>query len=162
MLKLNIVTNNGISDIIDLARVIWNQHYPGLISQEQIDYMLEEMYSYDSLLDQIKHNHQFFLINENNLNLGFLSVRKLEGLDSAFFLNKFYINQDIFGKGLGTRVFKMLIEMLNPSHLKLTVNRQNFKSINFYFKNGFKIESVQDFNIGNGYFMNDFVMVWNK
>ena len=46
--------------------------------------------------------------------------------------------------------------------LRLTVNRQNFKSINFYFKNGFKIDHVEDFDIGNGYVMNDFVMLWEN
>jgi hypothetical protein len=45
--------------------------------------------------------------------------------------------------------------------LKLTVNRKNFKAINFYFKNGYIIESVEDFDIGESYLMNDFVMVKN-
>jgi hypothetical protein len=40
------------------------------------------------------------------------------------------------------------------------VNRQNYKAINFYFKLGFKIQTVADFDIGNGYVMNDFVMVF--
>ena len=58
--------------------------------------------------------------------------------------------------------FIELLKLLKPEELRLTVNRQNFKSINFYFKNGFKIEQVADFDIGNGYVMNDFVMVWRK
>jgi diamine N-acetyltransferase len=47
----------------------------------------------------------------------------------------------------------------DTSELRLTVNRKNFKAINFYFKNGFIIESVKDFDIGNGYLMEDFVML---
>ena len=50
--------------------------------------------------------------------------------------------------------------MHQPQTLRLTVNRQNYKSINFYFKNGFVIEKTADFDIGSGYFMNDFVMVY--
>jgi hypothetical protein len=38
----------------------------------------------------------------------------------------------------------------------------NYKAINFYFKNGFTIEKVADFDIGDGYFMNDFVMIWES
>jgi hypothetical protein len=34
----------------------------------------------------------------------------------------------------------------------------NYKAINFYFKNGFVIESLLDLNIGEGFQMNDFVM----
>ena len=39
---------------------------------------------------------------------------------------------------------------------------QNYKSINFYFKNGFVIERVADFDIGNNFVMNDFVMIWKR
>jgi hypothetical protein len=41
----------------------------------------------------------------------------------------------------------------------LTVNRKNYKAINFYFKNGFTIKEIADFDIGNGFFMNDFIMI---
>ena len=73
-------------------------------------------------------------------------------------MHKFYIDQDLANNGLGTQVLQKLESLLPIKTITLTVNRQNFKSINFYFKNGFKIESVEDFNIGDGYFMNDFVM----
>jgi hypothetical protein len=43
--------------------------------------------------------------------------------------------------------------------MRLQVNRKNYKSINFYFKMGFVIEEVADFDIGDGYLMEDFVMV---
>lgn len=43
--------------------------------------------------------------------------------------------------------------------MKLTVNRRNIKAINFYFSRGFRIDHAADFDIGSGYFMNDFVMV---
>ena len=79
-----------------------------------------------------------------------------------FFIQKFYLDQTLAGKGSGTEAHNELVKLLQPSLMRLTVNRQNFKSINFYFKNGFKIESVADFDIGNGYVMDDFVMVWLK
>jgi RimJ/RimL family protein N-acetyltransferase len=62
---------------------------------------------------------------------------------------------------MGEKVYEQILA-LHPQiqTFRLTVNRKNFKSINFYFKLGFKIESVEDFDIGNNYFMNDFVMKW--
>jgi ribosomal protein S18 acetylase RimI-like enzyme len=42
--------------------------------------------------------------------------------------------------------------------ITLTVNRQNYKAINFYFKNGFTIDHIANFDIGKGYVMEDFVM----
>ncbi|MBK6985390.1 MAG: GNAT family N-acetyltransferase [Bacteroidetes bacterium] len=74
-------------------------------------------------------------------------------------MHKFYIDQQKSNAGIGTEVLNLLIQQINPKSLMLTVNRQNFKSINFYFKNGFKIDRVEDFDIGDGYEMNDFVMV---
>lgn len=143
--------------ISDLAVKIWNQHYVPIIGQQQVDYMLAKIYNYDSMLEQTQHKqHKFYLIQQNNLTVGFLSVSSSNYQD--YFLHKFYIDQDLANNGLGTQVLQKLESLLPIKTITLTVNRQNFKSINFYFKNGFKIESVEDFDIGDGYFMNDFVM----
>ncbi len=150
-----------IPEITRLAGIVWHQHYPAIISMQQIDYMLKLMYSSESLNEQMNiKGHVFYFINQRNINIGFISVSKIEEINSGYFLHKFYIDQTLAGKGSGTLAHNELIRLLNPSYVKLTVNRQNYKSINFYFKNGFKIDSVADFDIGNGYVMNDFVMVW--
>jgi len=63
-------------------------------------------------------------------------------------------------KGVGTELFKYVLnQMPTAESIELTVNRQNFKAINFYFKKGFVIKEIADFDIGNGYFMNDFIMI---
>jgi ribosomal protein S18 acetylase RimI-like enzyme len=64
------------------------------------------------------------------------------------------------GKGIGTEILEELKKIIQPKKIRLTVNRNNFKSINFYFKNGFRIDSVAQFDIGEGYIMDDFIMVW--
>ena len=58
--------------------------------------------------------------------------------------------------------FDFILREYVPQEIRLQVNRQNFKAINFYFKAGFKIEKVADFDIGDGYFMNDFIMIWES
>jgi diamine N-acetyltransferase len=149
--------------IAKLAHIIWNQHYPAIISQEQINYMLDLMYSDKSLVEQMTtKEHDFYLIERDGKNIGFISVSKIKEIESGYFLHKFYLDQNLAGKGTGTLAHNELIKLLKPATIRLTVNRQNFKSINFYFKNGFKIEEVADFDIGNGYVMDDFVMVWGK
>ena len=159
-LQLIEAKESDIPEIAALAKLIWNQHYPSIISQTQIDYMLNWMYSLDSLKEQMQiKKHEFYLIKTNNENIGFISINCEK--ENEWFLNKFYINQVKSTKGFGTNAFNLLIEKINPQKITLTVNRQNFKSINFYFKNGFIIERVADFDIGNGYVMDDFVMVWS-
>ncbi len=152
-----------IPEIARLANIVWHQHYPDIISIDQINYMLDMMYSVKSLNEQITvKGHSFYFIRQNNMNIGFIGVSKIENSVDGYFIQKFYLDQTLAGKGSGTEAHHALLKLLNPAQMKLTVNRQNFKSINFYFKNGFKIESVADFDIGNGYVMNDFVMGWTS
>lgn len=157
MVNLIRAKEEDLKIIADLANVVWNEHYVPIIGKTQVDYMLANIYNLDSLREQIKaKKHDFYLIQNENQNIGFLSVSSENKAD--YFLHKFYINTSESNKGIGTQVLELIISILNPKSLTLTVNRQNFKSINFYFKNGFKIESVEDFDIGNGFQMNDFVM----
>jgi ribosomal protein S18 acetylase RimI-like enzyme len=142
-----------------MATSIWNDHYRSIIGQSQIDYMLQKMYSEEALFNQSKSGQNFYFIQDsNNINVGFLSytIQKPD----ACFINKFYISSTQQGKGLGKKVFSQLKNSLTGiKRFQLTVNRQNYKAINFYFSLGFKIEKCEDFDIGNGYFMNDFVMI---
>jgi RimJ/RimL family protein N-acetyltransferase len=150
--------------IEELARRIWNRHYVPIIGQEQVDYMLSNIYNAQSLQEQMEaKGHRFFLIENSGSKevIGFISIStESEGI---YWINKFYLLDEQQGKGTGTLVFNAIKEQMPALQLmRLTVNRQNYKSINFYFKQGFIIEQVADFDIGNGYYMNDFVMVWKQ
>lgn len=158
MLHLRKATEKDFDTISKLAYKIWNDHYVEIIGQKQVDYMLEKMYSHQSIMEQVfEKKHHMYIIEKDGKEIGFLSV-SLEK-DSDYFLHKFYIDKQKSNSGIGTKALNLLIETIYPKLLTLTVNRQNFKSINFYFKNGFKIKKVEDFDIGSGYMMNDFVMI---
>ena len=160
-MKFIAATENDLLTIQRLAKEIWNEHYITIISQEQIDCMPANRYSEAVLAEQMKNGQQFFLyINENNDAAGFLGIEQYP--DKSFYLHKFYLNSTTRGKGVGAAFFDYIIKKLNVEKLKLQVNRQNYKSINFYFKVGFVIERVENFDIGGGYWMEDFVMQWQK
>jgi len=157
MLQLIKANHSDIKRIADLAKLIWNQHYLSIIGQNQVDYMLEKIYNDESLLKQLKElNHLFFLIIQSGKEIGFVSISSKNEED--YFIHKFYVDQNCANTGIGSQILSQLESTFSPKTLSLTVNRQNFKSINFYFKNNFKIKSVEDFDIGNGFVMNDFVM----
>ena len=42
-----------VESVIALARLVWQQTYPGIITQEQIDFMLEQRYSRQRLLEEL-------------------------------------------------------------------------------------------------------------
>lgn len=159
--KLREATISDLDRIAKLAHLIWHQHYPAIIGLEQVEYMLDKMYSQDSLLEQIQiKKHRFFMIGLGNEEIGFVSVNQED--NENWFLNKFYIDQTRSAKGVGTLAFRQLISTIHPEKISLTVNRGNYKSINFYFKLGFIIEKTAVFDIGNNYVMDDFIMVWKK
>lgn len=144
--------------VAKLADSIWKKYYPSIISRRQIDFMLQKMYSAESLLEQMHIGHQFTLVYLNKKPVGYYSVSSKDHIN--YFLHKFYIATGNQKKGIGTQILTFLLtNLINAESIELTVNRQNYKAINFYFKNGFVIKKTADFDIGHGYFMNDFVMI---
>jgi diamine N-acetyltransferase len=161
MLVLRPATPKNFTIIEELARTIWHKHYIPIVGEAQVNYMLNEMYSTQALQKQQEEGQHFYLIVNNESEVGFVSISTADAKN--LMLHKFYILQEKQNTGLGTLVFKKIVEELyTPQTIRLTVNRQNYKSINFYFKLGFKIEKVEDFDIGNNFFMNDFVMLWQN
>ncbi len=157
-LEIAAASEKDIPVIHQLATEIWHAHYPGIISMEQINYMLEKMYSETSLIKQLQEGHRFYIAHQDGLPIGYFSYSKSD--NNNFFLHKLYIKTSEHRRGNGSALTDYLLKEL-PSNctLRLTVNRKNYKAINFYFKKGFVIEEVKDFDIGDGFFMNDFVML---
>jgi GNAT superfamily N-acetyltransferase len=145
-----------IDRIAKLAHKIWNEHYPPIIGQIQVDYMLLKFYSNHSLLEQMENGQIFYLLNESGRDIGFAAVSWLN--NKIWFLNKLYVDSNYQKQSFGQKMLAFLLEKHKMDGLKLQVNRMNYKAINFYFKNGFVIESLLDLNIGEGFQMNDFVM----
>jgi hypothetical protein len=47
------VTPADVAPVTALARLVWQQTYPGIISGEQIDFMLEQRYNPQRLLEEL-------------------------------------------------------------------------------------------------------------
>lgn len=144
--------------IAQLADCIWKEHYISIITIDQIEYMLKKMYSKESILQQISEGQNYTLVMDGEEAIGYISLSTKN--EKNYFLHKLYVQTNKQGKGIGSMVMNYILKT-NPEleNIELTVNRKNYKAINFYFKNGFSINRVEDFDIGNGYFMNDFVMI---
>lgn len=158
-MQLTEVKFEDIHKIADLAYKIWNEHYPPIIGQVQVDYMLSRFYDLQSLQDQIKNGQNFYLLTVSGIEIGFAAISLIEG--DNWFLNKLYVDTKLQRKKYGELILDFLIDKHKIGGLSLQVNRQNYKAINFYFKYGFKIEKLLDLDIGDGFQMNDFVMKLN-
>ena len=151
-------TPQDIPLIRTLAARIWWEHYPDIISGQQITYMLDMMYSEESIARQMADGQNYTLIYADTDPVGYYAVS--EKSYGYFFLHKFYIDTAKHRKGIGAAAFHHMLEhdCKGFKELRLQVNRRNIKAINFYVKHGFVIDHVQDFDIGGGYTMDDFVM----
>ena len=155
------IFRDKLDQVADLAREIWQEYYLGMITQEQIDFMLSKFYHRNQLELDLENGVHYFFIQEDERIMGFIAISEQE--KSKFFIHKFYITTDFRGNGMGSKVFSEIIQQFpQAQQIRLQVNRKNISSINFYFKNGFSIERWADFDIGNGFEMNDYVMLWNR
>lgn len=152
----------GINDIPLIRRLtlsIWPQTYSNIISRQQIAYMLDMMYSPASLQKQMEEEGcTFILVYDDKEAVGFASYNEIK--PCTWKLNKIYILATQQGKGTGRFIINYIVNQIKDkggSYLQLQVNRHNNAAL-FYEKLGFKIIETADFDIGNGYFMNDYVM----
>lgn len=147
-----------ISAIQQIANGTWPDAYGKIISQEQISYMLDMMYSHDSLQEQMDQGHQFYIAEMNQKALGFASVSN-EG-DKGCKLNKLYVLPTIQKTGAGKALLQEVIQFTNANdqqRLFLQVNKEN-SAKHFYTKMGFTIADEIKLDIGNGFFMDDYIM----
>ncbi|MDX2048977.1 MAG: GNAT family N-acetyltransferase [Chitinophagaceae bacterium] len=162
MITVEKVNVPAIPLIRELAMKVWPQTYSSILTREQVDYMLEMIYSEASLQEQISEKgHQFVIAYDDKEPVAFASYSPLTEGDSRIFrLHKIYILPGQQGKGIGKKMLDDIsadIIPLGAEILELNVNRYN-PAKSFYEKIGFAVFREEDIDIGNGYFMNDYVM----
>ncbi len=146
--------------IQQLAHKIWPLAYGSILSQDQLDYMLDKIYSIPSLKNQLTNLHHEFIIIYDDKPVGFADSCPKEDEPSVYRLNKIYVLPEQQGLGTGKMLLEYVINKAKgagASLLELNVNRNN-KAKSFYEKNGFIVFRQEDIDIDNGYFMNDYVM----
>ena len=144
----------------DLAYKIWPDAYGEILSEAQLDYMLENFYALPSLEEQMDHHHVFLLAEENGVFYGFASYEINCKNSGKTKLHKIYVLPQTQGKGVGKQLLEEVEKAAKTSgnqSLFLNVNRYNIAQ-EFYKRLGFEIVHQEDIDIGNGYLMEDFVM----
>ena len=156
---VKVETEEQIKELCSLAKEIWNEYSICFISQEQIDYMLEKFQSEQVVKGQINfQNYQYYFMEEDGENIGYFALQKQK---DNLFLSKSYIKKDFRGKGFARKAFTNAIipiaRELELPKITLTVNKYNFASIMVYEKLGFDRVDSKEFDIGNGYIMDDYI-----
>jgi ribosomal protein S18 acetylase RimI-like enzyme len=160
MIQLRRAKEADIPDIQNIASITWQPTYVPLIGQEQVDYMLDKMYSRGALLERFSKGDVFLIAELGMKAVGFASYGIIDEENYGYKLHKIYVLPEVHGKGVGKFLINEVVDQIRSAGgktLSLNVNRDN-KAQNFYEKAGFKIKENVDIEIGNGFFMNDYVM----
>jgi ribosomal protein S18 acetylase RimI-like enzyme len=161
-MKIRILKKEELEIVQNLAYQIWPKTYGHIISKEQMEYMLNWMYSIETLESNLFKNHTYFCISSYGIDVGFLDVEINYPEEGNIKIHKIYVLPEYQGKGIG---FELIQRAMNfaienqMNSMSLQVNRNN-KAVDFYKRFGFEIIDEQDFNIGNGYYMNDYIMIY--
>ena len=150
-----------IEPVCALAREIWLQHYPGIITVGQIEYMLAQRYSPDAIRMQLQAGEAWWDKLEVDGELcGFASYE--HGVEARTMkLDKLYVHQLFRGKGHGAALIEHVAKAAvrqDMDTLYLQVNKYNHGSVAAYLRTGFRVAKTVKADIGNGFFMDDYVM----
>ena len=146
MLTIQKVTVADCELINKMAGEVFPATYKEILSPEQLDYMMDWMYAPENIRKQMEEEgHVYFIAYKEGKPCGYVSV-----------LPHFQ------GSHCGSFLFKEAIKYIKEIHpepclMELNVNRNN-KALQFYQHMGMRKLREGDFPIGNGYYMNDYIM----
>ena len=79
MKSINIVeckNEDDLKEVAILAEKIWHEFFPGIISEAQIDYMVEQFQSFDAMQDQVKHQqYHYHKVYEGDELVGYIGLQ---------------------------------------------------------------------------------------
>lgn len=154
----------GLNDrflINKLASQVWGATYGSILSPEQLAYMFEQMYAPENIHKQMTElHHKYFIIYKDDIPSGYLSIE--QKADDLYIFQKIYALPQTQGSGIGRYMIEQGVSYLRGIHptpftIQLYVNRDN-PAIGFYKHLGFQVTDTRDHHIGNGYYMNDYIM----
>lgn len=160
MVKFRPVTRKDISALQELAYQSWMSAYAAILSQEQIHYMLNEMYSAAVISAQLEsQNYHYYFIVSDNENAGFIGFEHRYA-ERCTKLHRIYLLKEFIGKGLGKVSIDFLKETVKDfgdEKIILNVNKKN-PAQKIYAAQGFTIYREEVTDIGNGFVMDDYLM----
>jgi diamine N-acetyltransferase len=158
------LSKEELPKVQSIAHRTWPSTFANILSPEQIEYMLNWMYSIEMLESQFEKGHTFLLAEEDGKKLGFAGFELNHAEGPKAKLHKIYLLPEAQGKGAGKA---LILEVANRARnagqksLLLNVNKYNQKAIDFYGRIGFTEIYKEVIDIGNGYVMDDVVMELN-
>lgn len=155
------LVRNELPLVREVADVVWPVTFGEILSPEQLVYMMKMMYASDVMEREFDEGIRFNGVFDGGRAVGYLIWGDCPEHPGTAKLHKCYLLPEYQGLGIGSymlRECKKLAARDGYVRLRLNVNRHNAKAIKAYLRNGFATVETVDNPIGNGFYMNDYVM----
>ena len=144
-----------------IAHQTWPATFGHILSVEQLNYMLNWMYTPEAIVEQVEQKKHVFLIATDDAGdtVGYVSY-EVDYKPTITKIHKLYLLPQTQGQGIGRLLIDEVAQRALAAGniaLGLNVNRQN-RAVQFYERMGFSVVAHEDIDIGNGYLMQDFIM----
>jgi ribosomal protein S18 acetylase RimI-like enzyme len=154
-----VTTAEDIALVASLAEEIWREHFPRIITDAQIAYMLEKYQSERAIAEQVSAaTLTYDLLTDGDEACGYCAYREA---DDGLFLSKLYVRMQHRGKGLARAAierFAAAARALPRSRIWLTCNKHNDVALAAYARLGFETVDAVVTDIGDGFVMDDYIL----
>ena len=141
-MDIRLATEIELPILESLAREIWPHTYSDIITKEQMDFMLNWMYSKETLIKQRKAGHEFYILQKDSTDIGFLAI---EQAGDELKVNKVYVLPTSQGLGAGKKLMDKIAKMrsmfvdgcVRTSDMSETLANKIFSDIEYFGGYGF-------------------------
>ncbi|KGE14698.1 GNAT family N-acetyltransferase [Sphingobacterium deserti] len=140
-----------------VAQQSWWHGYTNVLSDQQIQFMLQKSYSEEGIITSMRSGQKFYLALESEHVVGFIALQVKDA--DVLRIEKLYLLPEVQGKGYGKDLINFAQEKalaLDIHSIELNVNRKN-KAYHFYIKQGFHV--IQEIDIPYfDFILDDYIM----
>ncbi len=140
----------------EMATEIVREHFDPIIGKAQNDYMISLFQTKEAISKQLEQGYNYFFAKDEEGLAGFLAFYPR---NMVMYLSKFYLYKSKRGKGYSRQMLDFIAaetEKQQLNAIELNVNKNNM-ACHVYESLGFKIIRSEKNDIGNGFFMDDYV-----
>lgn len=159
-IHIGLLVDDDIETLQQLAESIWRICYRDMISPAQIEYMLNQRYRPDVLRAQLSKGDQILVARLGDQWVGFAHAYVHD--EGVCKLDKLYVCTQHQQQGIGSRLVEAVEAFARQQGcelLMLRVYKDNRPAMAAYRKYGFRLITEFKEAIGNGFVMDDCVMV---
>ena len=159
--RIEPATEADIARLSEILEANFRSRLRGVVSDEQAEYMRTKFCTPDALRLEAARGDVYLKLHHRGDIRAFASHCPTPVPDE-WKLHKLFVDPQWHRKGFGDALIAYVQQQARSAGCKtlmLTVNKHNAGAIALYQKNGFEIREPIEIDIGNGFYLDDYVMV---